>query len=89
MSARDVKRNVPMAKNIQPGLNGAAQRGSDDEIDLFTLKPLSGVLGLTMPQFSQTRVKMAGILACGLIMSIKSRLAMPDEQNFGHVGSFL
>jgi len=89
MAARDVKRNVPMTENIQPGLNGAAQRGCDDEIDMFTLKPLAGVLGLAMAQLGQTRVKMAGILARSLIMSVKSRLAMPDEQNLGHVGSFL
>jgi hypothetical protein len=42
-----------------------------------------------MAELGQARIKMAGVFACGFIMGIESRLAMPDEQNLGHVGSLL
>lgn len=42
-----------------------------------------------MAELGQTRIKMARILTRGFVMGIESRLAMPDEQNLGHVGSLL
>ena len=78
-----------MTKNIETCLNGAAQGRSDDKINRLFFETLTRVLRLPMAELGQTRIKMARILTRGFVMGIESRLAMPDEQNLGHVGSLL